>query len=117
MGSYAFYSSSQKAKFDPELWRQAHYGDEDRDREKLLSPLMVHVLKFGMSAEDVRQLLGAPDEERTGGTVNTIGAPDMTLVYLVRQENGEHIQLTLDFSDKMKLFSFYVGDRPPPILF
>ena len=53
LGGYTIYSNIQKAKFDSELWKQAYLSDANRDREKLLSPLMVHILKFGMTAEDV----------------------------------------------------------------
>ena len=117
LGFYAIYSNAQKAKFDSELWKQAHFEDVDRDRKKLLSPLMVHVLKFGMRAEDVSQLLGTPDEERRGGSLNAIGAPEMTLVYKVNYGGDEIKTLTLDFSHKMKLIDFYMGNWPQPILF
>lgn len=117
LGFYAFYTNAQKAKFDPEIWKQAHYGDDSQARAQLLSPLMVHTLKFGMTVEEIRQLLGVPDEERRGGSLDTIGAPEMTLVYKIEYDRNQTKTLTLDFSPKMKLIDFYIGDRPTPILF
>lgn len=117
LGSHGIYSKAQKAKFDSELWKQAHYGDDSQARAKLLSPLMVHTLKFGMKAEEIRQLLGLPDEERRGGNLDKIGAPEITLVYIIKYKGDEIKTLTLDFSHKMKLIDFYIGDWPEPILF
>jgi len=117
LGSYAIYSNAQKAKFDSELWKQAHFEDIDQDRKKMLSPLMVHVLKFGMTADEVHERLGPPDEERRSGSLNTIGTPEMTLVYEVNYGGDELKTLTLDFSHKMKLIDFNIGDWPQPILF
>lgn len=117
LGSYAIHTNVQKSKFDSEAWKKAHYEDSKGAREDMLSPLLVHVLKFGMSLEEVDDLLGFPEEERRGGNQSTIGAPIMQYYYGIEKENTSPTYLVVEFSSNMKVTNFYLTGRPQTLIF
>jgi len=65
-----------------------------------------------MTLEEVDDLLGWPDEERTGGASLEIGAPQLSRVYKIKISEQKSQNLILDFSYTMKLINFYIeGDK------
>ena len=83
---YATYNQTQKSKFDPTLWSASLDNDSDNIRLNMLSPLMLHVLKVGMTIENIDDLLGIPNEERTVGCYNWIGGFDYSRVYVIEKK-------------------------------
>lgn len=116
LSTYGVYNQIQKAKFNPTVWKSDVSDDSQFARKNMLSPLMAHVLKFGMPLEDVSFLLGPPDEERRGAH-SEIGAPSMVLVYRIEQENAEFETLILEFSSTMRLTDFYILGRARPLIY
>ncbi len=117
LGSYSVYTETQKAKFDSEIWKSASYEDPKGVRVELLTPLMAHVLKFGMTVDDVDDLLGQGAEVRTGGDAYEIGAPHVQRYYLLQRENAETVSLVIEFSHKMRVTNFYIAGRARPLIF
>ena len=117
IGIYGLYDNIQKSKFDSNLWKADIASANQEKRYNLVSPLMVHTLKFGMSLEEVDRLLGPPDEERSAGTTPQIGSPDRMLIYRIKQKDVPTISIVLEFSHKQKLTDFYVEGAVRPLLY
>lgn len=117
IAAYALHDSVQKSKFNSELWIATHKSDVQNTRANLLSPLMAHVLKVGMSLEKVDELLGVPAEERIGISYSDIGSPRVQRIYKIERENTTTISLVLEFSHTMKLTDYYIEGRARPYIF
>lgn len=117
LGSYAFYSSAQKAKFDPELWKAGFHDDISGDRARLLNPLMAHVLKVGMSIQDVDELMGLPDFQLGESPEPHLGSPSIIRAYNFNRRGYATEHLILEFSGNGRLTDFYIEGRAKPVLF
>ena len=121
LGAYSGYSQLQQSKFDSNIWKMAIYDDVSETRTLMLSPLMAHVLKVGMSIEEVDSLLGVPHEERRIGACLWLDDFRIRRIYVIEKEDSEDLELVMDFSlamnNKLKMTNYYISGYVRPLLF
>ncbi|MGB0907402.1 MAG: hypothetical protein ACPGVT_07905 [Maricaulaceae bacterium] len=108
LSAYSVYDHSQKSRFNSDLWITAQGYDVEHARYDMVGPLMTHVLKTGMSMEEVKALIGTPHEERTKSCYYGLGEAPIVHYYNIEPPNAYPMQFVLEYSEKQRLTNFYI---------